>query len=39
LVLYGVEGKSFTAGSGLSPAVAAALPAAAARILEEVQGA
>jgi len=39
LVVYGVEGESFAAGSGLSPAVAAALPAAAARILEEVQGA
>ncbi len=39
LVVYGVEGESFTAGSGLSPVVAAALPAAAERILEEVRGA
>lgn len=39
LVVYGVEGESFTAGSGLSPIVAAALPAAAERILEEVRGA
>ena len=39
LVLYGVEGESFAAGSGLSPVVAAALPAAAERILEEVRGA
>lgn len=39
LVVYGVEGESFTAGSGLSPVVAAALPGAAERILEEVRGA
>ena len=39
LVVYGVEGESFAAGSGLSPVVAAALPAAAERILEEVRGA
>ena len=39
LVVYGVEGERFTAGSGLSPVVAAALPAAAERILEEVRGA
>ncbi len=39
LVVYGVEGESFTAGSGLSPVVVAALPVAAERILEEVRGA
>jgi len=39
LVVYGVEGESFAAGSGLSPVVAAALPAAAERILKEVRGA
>ena len=39
LVVYGVEGESFAAGSGLSPVVVAALPAAAERILEEVRGA
>jgi hydrogenase maturation protease len=39
LVVYGVEGERFTVGSGLSPAVAAALPVAAEKILEEVLGA
>jgi hydrogenase maturation protease len=39
LVVYGVEGQRFTAGSALSPAVAAVLPAAVERILEEVGGA
>jgi hydrogenase maturation protease len=39
LVVYGVEGQSFAVGSGLSPAVAAAVPAAVERILGEVGGA
>ena len=36
LVVYGVEGVSFAAGSGLSPAVRAALSAAVERVVEEV---
>ncbi len=39
LIVYGVEGGVFTVGAGLSPAVVAALPAAADRILEEARGA
>lgn len=36
LTLYGVEGKAFATGTGLSPAVAAVVPAVAERILAEV---
>jgi hydrogenase maturation protease len=39
LVVYGVEGDTFTVGAGLSPAVALALSAATDRVLEEVCGA
>ena len=39
LVVYGVEGEAFSVGAGLSPAVAAALPAATDRVLAEVAGA
>lgn len=36
LTVYGVEGATFTVGTGLSPEVAAGAAEAAARILEEV---
>ena len=36
LILYGVEGKDFTTGAGLSPTVAAAVAGVADRVLEEV---
>jgi len=36
LTVYGVEGATFTVGTGLSPAVAAGVAEAASRILEEV---
>ena len=37
LTVYGVEGATFSAGAGLSPEVAAAVEAAACRIIEEVR--
>lgn len=37
LTVYGVEGATFSAGAGLSPRVAAAVAAAACRIVEEVR--
>jgi hydrogenase maturation protease len=37
LIIYGIEGKNFDPGQKLSPEVAAAIPAAAARIRQEIQ--
>jgi hydrogenase maturation protease len=37
LIIYGIEGKNFTLGEALSPAVAAAIPEATRRIAEEIQ--
>jgi hydrogenase maturation protease len=37
LIIYGIEGHNFTLGSGLSPAVAAAIPEAARRIAQVIQ--
>jgi hydrogenase maturation protease len=37
LIIYGIEGQNFTLGGGLSKAVAAAIPEAARRIVEEIQ--
>lgn len=39
LVVYGVEGEAFAVGAGLSPTVAAAVPATVQRVLEEVRDA
>ena len=36
LILYGIEGKAFDAGTGLSAEVAAAIPTAAARVVTDV---
>lgn len=37
LIVYGVEGETFGYGAGLTPAVAAALEAAAQRVVEEIE--
>jgi hydrogenase maturation protease len=37
LVIYGIEGKNFDPGQKVSPEVAAAIPAAADRIRQEIQ--
>ena len=37
LIIYGIEGQNFAHGQDLTPAVAAAIPAAAQRIREEVR--
>jgi hydrogenase maturation protease len=37
LIIYGIEGKTFGLGDGLSPAVAAAIPEVARRIAREIQ--
>jgi hydrogenase maturation protease len=37
LVVYGIEGRDFGIGETLSPAVAQAIPAAARRILQEIE--
>lgn len=36
LILYGIEGKTFDAGAGLSVEVAAAVPTAATRVISDV---
>jgi hydrogenase maturation protease len=37
LIIYGIEGKNFSLGDGLSPAVAAAIPEAVQRITAEIK--
>jgi hydrogenase maturation protease len=37
LIIYGIEGKNFDPGQNVSPEVAAAIPAAADRIRQEIQ--
>ena len=37
LFIYGIAGNNFTIGEGLSPAVAAAIPEATRRLLQEIQ--
>ena len=37
LIIYGIEGEDFSMGDRLSPAVAAAIPEAARRIIQEIQ--
>jgi hydrogenase maturation protease len=39
LIVYGIAGRSFEMGEGLSPAVAAAVPEVVARVLREAAGA
>jgi hydrogenase maturation protease len=38
LIIYGIEGKNFSPGQGVSPEVAAAIPEAARRIKAEIRG-